>query len=81
MTYLQALITKLESEKANIQADIEAGKRLQKDQNAPSFISQTVSDLDRKWQDTNHLAQAKHNKLKVYQGFSVHSSKTQKAKS
>nr|KAG5692778.1 hypothetical protein BaRGS_009394 [Batillaria attramentaria] len=65
--YLQeheALLTKLDSEKATIQADIEAGKRLQKDRNAPAFISQTVADLDRKWRDTNQLAQAKHTKLK-----------------
>ncbi|XP_025103982.1 nesprin-1-like isoform X4 [Pomacea canaliculata] len=65
--YLQeheGLITRLESEKANIQADIETGKRLQKDRSAPAFISQTVADLDRKWRDTNQLAQAKHTKLK-----------------
>ncbi|XP_076442566.1 muscle-specific protein 300 kDa-like isoform X3 [Babylonia areolata] len=65
--YLQeheALLTKLESEKANVQKDIEQGKRLQQDRNAPAFISQTVADLDRKWRDTNQLAQAKHNKLK-----------------
>ena len=62
---LQALLTKLESEKANVQADIEQGKRLQQDRNAPAFISQTVSDLDRKWRDTTQLAEAKHTKLKV----------------
>lgn len=63
--FLQALLTKLDSEKANVQADIEQGKRLQQDRNAPAFISQTVADLDRKWRDTTQLAQAKHAKLKV----------------
>lgn len=62
---LKALLTKLDSEKANVQADIEQGKRLQQDRNAPTFISQTVSDLDRKWRDTTQLAEAKHTKLKV----------------
>ena len=62
---MQALLTKLDSEKANVQADIEQGKRLQQDRSAPAFISQTVADLDRKWRDTNQLAQAKHTKLKV----------------
>ena len=65
-TNFQALLTKLESEKANVQKDIEQGKRLQQDRNAPGFISQTISDLDKKWRDTNQLAQAKHSKLKVY---------------
>ncbi|KAK7104412.1 hypothetical protein V1264_019133 [Littorina saxatilis] len=65
--YLQeheALLTKLDSEKANVQADIDQGKRLQQDRNAPAFISDTVNNLDRKWRDTNQLAQAKHSKLK-----------------
>jgi hypothetical protein len=61
----QALLMKLESEKAKVQEDIEAGKRLQQDKNAPAFIGQTVADLDRKWKDTNQLAQAKHSKIKV----------------
>ena len=63
--FLQALMTKLESEKANILKDIEQGKRLQQERSAPAFISQTVEDLERKWHDTNQLAQAKHSKLKV----------------
>uniref|UniRef100_A0A2C9KCB0 Calponin-homology (CH) domain-containing protein n=1 Tax=Biomphalaria glabrata TaxID=6526 RepID=A0A2C9KCB0_BIOGL len=65
--YLQEheyLLTKLEAEKANIQAEIEAGKRLQNDRNAPAFIQQSVVELDRKWRDTNELAKAKHEKLK-----------------
>lgn len=56
---------KLESEKHNIQADIDAGRRLQKEKNAPTFVSQQVEDLDRKWRDTNEKAKAKHEKLKV----------------
>ncbi|KAL8590280.1 hypothetical protein ACOMHN_006396 [Nucella lapillus] len=65
--YLQeheALLTKLESEKANIQKDIEQGKRLEQERNAPAFITQTVAGLERKWRDTNELSQAKHVKLK-----------------
>lgn len=46
-------------------AEIEAGKRLQKERNAPSFISKNIQDLERKLKDTNELAQAKHSKLKV----------------
>jgi len=59
---------KLESERPNIQADIEAGKRLQKERNAPTFVGKKVDDLDRKWKDTNELAKAKHTKLKVGSG-------------
>ncbi|KAH9507324.1 hypothetical protein Btru_056910, partial [Bulinus truncatus] len=65
--YLQEheyLLSKLEAEKANIQAEIEAGRRLQNDKNAPAFIQQSVAELDRKWKDTNELAKAKHEKLK-----------------
>lgn len=46
-------------------ADIEAGKKLQKERNAPSFISKNIQDLERKLKDTNELALAKHSKLKV----------------
>ncbi|XP_076463750.1 muscle-specific protein 300 kDa-like isoform X7 [Babylonia areolata] len=60
----EALLTKLESEKGSIQKDIEQGKRLAQERNAPAFISQTTADLERKWKDTNELAQAKHAKLK-----------------
>ncbi|GFO48198.1 nesprin-1, partial [Plakobranchus ocellatus] len=60
----ESLLNKLEAEKANIQAEIEAGKRLQRDRNAPSFIAQSVNELDRKWKDTQELAKAKHEKLK-----------------
>ncbi|GFR66525.1 nesprin-1, partial [Elysia marginata] len=60
----QSLLNKLEAEKANIQAEIETGKRLQRDRNAPSFIAQSASELDRKWKDTQELAKAKHDKLK-----------------
>ncbi|XP_035824390.1 nesprin-1 [Aplysia californica] len=60
----ETLLNKLDAEKASIQAEIEAGKRLQRDRNAPAFIEQSVSELDRKWKDTNELAKAKHEKLK-----------------
>ena len=56
---------KLETEAAGIQADIETGKRLQKQKDAPSFIGKSVDDLSRKWKDTNELAKSKHAKLKV----------------
>lgn len=56
---------KLDSEAPNIQADIEAGKRLQREKNAPTFVSKTVDDLDKQWKDTNELAKTKHEKLKV----------------
>ena len=46
-------------------ADIEAGKKLQKDKNAPSFIAKNIQELEHKLKDTNDLAQAKHTKLKV----------------
>ena len=59
------LMSKLESEKANIMAEIEAGKKLQKDRNAPSFIAKNIQELERKLKDTNDLAEAKHTKLKV----------------
>ncbi|XP_041351119.1 nesprin-1-like [Gigantopelta aegis] len=65
--YLQeheAIMMKLETEAASIQADIEAGKRLQKQKDAPSFIGKSVDDLSRKWKDTNELAKSKHTKLK-----------------
>ena len=76
---------KLESERPNIQADLEAGKRLQKEKNAPVFVAQQVSELDKKWKDTNEKAKAKHEKLKVKQSLlhldckaqqSVHASMT-----
>ena len=69
---LQMLMGKLDSERANIMADIEAGKKLQKDKNAPKFIAQNIQELERKLKDTNDLAEAKHTKLKVRyisQGF------------
>lgn len=78
---------KLESERPNIQADLEAGKRLQKEKNAPVFVAQQVSELDKKWKDTNEKAKAKHEKLKVKQSLlhldckaqqSVHASMTYK---
>lgn len=56
---------RLEQEKGSIMADIEAGKRLQKDRNAPSFIAKNIQDLERKLKDTNDLAKAKHSQLKV----------------
>ena len=62
---LQMLMGKLDSERANIMADIEAGKKLQKDKNAPKFIAQNIQELERKLKDTNDLAEAKHTKLKV----------------
>ena len=62
---------KLESEKPNIQADLEAGKRLQKEKNAPVFVAQQVSELDKKWKDTNEKAKAKHEKLKVNKVYCI----------
>ena len=62
---VQTLLNKLEAEKASIQAEIDAGKRLQRERNAPAFIAQTIAELERKWKDTNELAKAKHEKLKV----------------
>lgn len=56
---------RLDTERAAIMADIEAGKRLQKERNAPSFIAKHIQDLERKLKDTNELAKAKHSKLKV----------------
>ena len=64
------LMSKIESEKSGIMAEIEAGKKLQKDRNAPSFISQNIQELENKLKNTNDLAQAKHTKLKVI--FFVH---------
>ena len=61
----QMLMSKIEKEKAGIMADIEAGRKLQKDKNAPSFIAQNIHDLENKFKNTNDLAQAKHTKLKV----------------
>ncbi|KAK3089398.1 hypothetical protein FSP39_003323 [Pinctada imbricata] len=65
--YLQeheTVMQRLESERPTIQAEIEAGRRLQRERNAPTFVSKTVDDLDRKWKDTNDLAKQKHAKLK-----------------
>ena len=56
---------RLDSERPNIQAEIEAGKRLQRERNAPTFVAKTVDELDKKWKDTNELAKQKHAKLKV----------------
>ena len=61
----QNVLKRLESEKPKIQADIEAGKRLQKDRNAPTFVSKSVQELEGKWIDTNEKAKQKHDKLKV----------------
>ena len=61
------LMSKIENEKAGIMADIKAGKKLQKDRNAPSFIAQNINELENKLKNTNDLAQAKHTKLKVSQ--------------
>lgn len=60
---------KLESEKHNVQADLEAGKQLQRKKNAPTFVSQQVSELDKKWKETNEKAKAKHKTLKVEQNI------------
>lgn len=61
----QTLLNRLETEKSSIQAEIEAGRHLQKDKNAPAFIHQYLAELDKKWKDTNELAKAKLEKLKV----------------
>lgn len=60
---------KLESEKHNVQADLEAGKQLQREKNAPTFVAQQVSELDKKWKETNEKAKAKHQALKVEQNI------------
>ena len=65
---LQNLMSRIDSERAAIMSDIEAGKRLQKERNAPSFIAKNIQDLERKLKDTNELAAAKHSKLKVSRG-------------
>lgn len=62
---LQNIMMKLESEKHNVQADLEAGKQLQREKNAPTFVAQQVSELDKKWKETNEKAKAKHQALKV----------------
>ncbi|KAL5008450.1 hypothetical protein ScPMuIL_014031 [Solemya velum] len=64
----EKLMMKLDSERSNIQAELEAGKRLQQDRDAPNFVAKTIQELDRKWKDTNELAKAKHNKLKKVVG-------------
>lgn len=50
-----------------IQADLEKGENLQRDRDAPAFVSKAINDLSTKWKDTNALAKAKHEKLKVRQ--------------
>ncbi|BFZ08024.1 hypothetical protein BsWGS_11063 [Bradybaena similaris] len=64
--YLQeheAFLSRLEEERSNILAELEIGKHLQRHRNAPTFIQQSVADLDRKWKDVNKLVQAKHEKF------------------
>ena len=58
-------MSRLEAERASIMADIEAGRRLQKERNAPAFISQNIHDLEKKLRETDQHTQAKHQKLKV----------------
>ncbi|KAK6181528.1 hypothetical protein SNE40_009363 [Patella caerulea] len=59
----EGIMRKLEAEKANIMADLDAGRKLQREKDAPDFVSKTVAELDRKWKDTNNLAKAKQEKL------------------
>ncbi|KAL3874933.1 hypothetical protein ACJMK2_037885 [Sinanodonta woodiana] len=60
----EGFMDKLEAEKANILVEIEAGRRLQQDKNAPKFIVKSLQDMERKLKDTDQLAAAKHTKLK-----------------
>ena len=48
-----------------MQSDIEQGKMLQRTLDAPVSIMDAVTCLDRKWRETNELAKAKHDRLKV----------------
>ncbi|ESO86156.1 hypothetical protein LOTGIDRAFT_167389 [Lottia gigantea] len=61
----EGIMRRLEEEKARVMADLEAGRRLQQDKDAPDFVSKAVADLDKKWKDTNHLAKAKQEKLRA----------------
>ena len=58
-------IKRLESEKPKIQADIEAGKRYQKERYAPICVSNPLDDSHRQWGDTNEQAAQKLDKFKV----------------
>ncbi|CAG5134805.1 unnamed protein product, partial [Candidula unifasciata] len=61
---IETLSDKLEIEKANIQEEVEAGKHLQRDRNAPAFIQQSAAELDRKWKDTNEVVKARHERIR-----------------
>ena len=58
-------MARLDKERDGIMKELEEGKRLQKERNAPAFIKQKMADLERKLRDTDQLAEAKHTKLKV----------------
>lgn len=60
----ETLSNKLEMEKTKIQAEIEAGKHLQRDSNAPAFIQQSVAELERKWKDVNEMVTARHENVR-----------------
>ena len=59
------LLAKIDSERPKVEADIAAGKKLMKEQNAPQFLSAAVQDLEERWHTTEQKAKDKYLHLKV----------------
>ena len=61
----EELLTKIESERPKVEADIATGKKLLKDEHAPRFLSEAVHDLEDRWYTTEQKAKDKYINLKV----------------
>ena len=59
------LLAKIDSERPKVEADIAAGKKLMKEQDAPQFLSAAVQDLEERWHITEQKAKDKYLHLKV----------------
>ena len=66
------LLAKIDSERPKVEADIAAGKKLMKEQDAPQFLSAAVQDLEERWHTTEQKAKDKYLHLKVrFYGYFV----------
>ncbi len=59
------LLSKINAQRPVVKGDIEAGKKLMKEANAPQFVNKTVQDLEERWKETEAEAKDKHDSLKV----------------
>ena len=57
------ILARIESERANIQDNLQKGKSLMRDENAPEFLHDAVKDLDERVRDAEALARMKVQRL------------------